>query len=106
VTPFMSRSLWSPYFPGLAEPQVESPKVREIAVLGLATEGGFSAGAVEPPDVDAPAPPNGFRLVEAERASTYVLFLYRAPAPTLVSTKDLAELRLTDIQPGILLQRP
>jgi mannosyltransferase len=106
VTPFMSRTLWSPYLPGLDEPQVESPKVREIAVLGLATEGGFSAGAVEPPDVDAPAPPNGFRLVEAERASTYVLFLYRAPAPTPVSMKDLAGLRLTDIQPGILLQRP
>jgi hypothetical protein len=62
--------------------------------------------APTPPTSPAPAPPNGFRLVEAERASTYVLFLYRAPAPTLVSTKDLAELRLTDIQPGILLQRP
>jgi mannosyltransferase len=106
VTPFMSRTLWSPYLPGLDEPRVESPKVQEIAVLGLATEGGFSAGAVEPPYVDAPAPPNEFRLVEAGRTSTYVLFLYRARAPTLVSTKDLAELRLTDIQPGILFQRP
>lgn len=106
VTPYMSRSLWSPYLPGLDEPQVEAPEVQEIAVLGLATEGGFSGGAVEPPDVEAPSPPNGFQLADDERISTYTLFLYRAPRPTPVSTTDLAEMRLTDIQPGILLQRP
>ncbi|MGH3132489.1 MAG: hypothetical protein ACRDNY_01885, partial [Gaiellaceae bacterium] len=104
VTPYMSRSLWSPYLPGLDEPRVEAPRVEEIAVLGLATEGGFSAGAVEPPDVDAPAAPDGFQLVGDERTSTYTLFLYRAPGPTPVSTSELAEMRLTDIQPGILLQ--
>ena len=106
VTPFISRSLWAPYLPGLDEPQVEAPEVQEIAVIGLATEGGFSGGAVEPPDVDAPTPPTGFELVEDEHTATYTLFLYRAPRPTRVSTTDLAELRLTGIQPGILLQHP
>jgi len=106
VTPYMSRSLWTPHLPGLEEPQVEAPEVQEIAVLGLATEGGFSGGAVEPPDVEAPAPPNGFQFTGDERTSTYTLLLYRAPRPTPVSTTDLAEMRLTDIQPGILLQRP
>ena len=106
VTPYMSRSLWSPYLPRLGEPQVEAPEVEEIAVIGLATEGGFSGGAVEPPDVAAPAPPPGFEFVDDEHASTYTLFLYRARRPTPISTTDLAELRLTDIQPGILLQGP
>ncbi len=106
VTPFMSRSLWSPYLPKLDEARVEAPAVREIAVLGLATEGGFSGGPVEPPDVEPPAPPSGFRLVDAERTSTYLLFVYRAQRPTPVSTTALAGMRLTDLQPGILLQRP
>jgi len=106
VTPYMSRSLWSPYLPGLEEPQSEASRVQEIAVLGLATEGGFSGGAVEPPDVESPAPPSGFRLVDVERTSTYLLFVYRAPIPTPVSTTALAGLRLADLQPGILLHRP
>jgi len=102
----MSRSLWSPYLPGLEEPQSEASRVQEIAVLGLATEGGFSGGAVEPPDVDPPPPPRGFRLAADERTFTYTLFLYRALTPTPVSTTDLVDLRLTGIQPGILLQHP
>jgi hypothetical protein len=106
VTPFMSRALWSPYFPGLAEPDVEASEVQEIAVLGLATEGGFSGGAVEPPDVEPPVPPSGFELAVDERTSTYALFLYRARTPTPISISDLVDLRLTDIQPGILLQHP
>ncbi|MDQ3378749.1 MAG: glycosyltransferase family 39 protein [Actinomycetota bacterium] len=106
VTPYMSRSLWSPYLPELTEPQVEAPTVQEIVVLGLATEGGFSGGAVEPPDREAPAPPSGFQLAADERTSTYTLFLYRAPTPTPVSAADLVDMRLTDIQPGILLQHP
>lgn len=106
VTPFMSRALWSPYFPGLADPDVAAPRVQEIAVLGLATEGGFSGGAVKPPDVEPPVPPSGFELADDERTSTYTLFLYRATTPMPISTSDLVDLRLTDIQPGILLQHP
>jgi len=106
VTPYMSRSLWRLYLPELTEPEVEASTVQEIAVLGLATEGGFSGGAVEPPDREAPAPPSGFQLAADERTSTYTLFLYRAPTPTPVSVADLVDMRLTDIQPGILLQHP
>jgi hypothetical protein len=104
VTPYMSRSLWSPYLPGLDEPSGETVTVREIAVVGLATEGGLSGGAVEPPDVPPPAPPPGFTLSSVERAPTLVLVRYRAPEPTAISAATLAELRLVDQQPGILLQ--
>jgi hypothetical protein len=107
VTPYLSRSLWSPYVPGLEEPAGPEATVGEIAVLGLATEGGFSGGAVEPPDVAAPAPPRGFALVATERTPTYTLFRYRArQRATVVSTDELARLRLVDQQPGILLQQP
>jgi hypothetical protein len=41
VTPFMSRALWHPYLPGLDEPEGDSAVVKEIAVVGLATEGGY-----------------------------------------------------------------
>jgi mannosyltransferase len=106
VTPYMSRSLWSPYLGGLDEPTGATVTVNEIAVLGLATEGGFSAGAVRPPDVEPPPPPAGFALVDAERTPTVTLFRYRASRPTTVSTSALGALRLVDQQPGLLLQRP
>jgi hypothetical protein len=100
----MSRSLWSPYLPGLEEPSGDTVTVQEIAVVGLATEGGLSGGAVEPPDVPPPAPPAGFKLSSVERTPTLVLVRYRAPAPTAVTGATLAALRLADQQPGILLQ--
>ena len=106
VTPYTSRHLWEPYLPDLAEPAGETLSVREIAVVGLATEGGFSGGAVRPPDGSPPSRIPGFELVEAERTPTLSLFRYRAERPTKVSTEELAALRLTDIQPGLLLQRP
>lgn len=106
VTPYMSRALWSPYLPELEEPQGDAVTVREIAVVGLATEGGFSAGRVRPPDVAAPPPPPGFTLASTEWAPTFTLFRYRAPRPSVVSTSALAALRLVDQQPGLLLQPP
>jgi hypothetical protein len=78
--------------------------VQEVAVVGLATEGGLSGGAVEPPDVTPRAPPAGFTLFSVERTPTLVLVWYRAPAPTAVTEATLAALRLADQQPGILLQ--
>jgi hypothetical protein len=105
VTPYLSRHLWSPYLPGLEEPVGATATVAEIAVLGLATEGGFSGGAVEPPEVAPPVPPPGFALAASERRPTYTLFRYRAREPRAVSTDELARLRLVDQQPGILLQR-
>jgi len=106
VTPSMSRSLWRPYLPGLDEPHGTSAVVREIAVLGLATEGGYSAGHLEPPDVGTPKPVPGFRVAAVERRPTFTLVSYVAERLTPVSIETLAGLALTDEQPGILLQGP
>jgi len=106
VTPYLSRSLWRPYLPGLNEPAGSTVRVGEIAVVGLATEGGFSGGRVRPPDVGPPPAPPGFALIASERTPTFTLYRYRAGAPTDVSTDTLAGMRLADQQPGILLQRP
>ncbi|HEY1317216.1 MAG TPA: glycosyltransferase family 39 protein, partial [Gaiella sp.] len=43
VTPFMSRTLWRPYLGDLREPAPDGATVEEIAAVGLATEGGYSA---------------------------------------------------------------
>ena len=105
VTPFMSRMLWSPYLPGLQEPNRETTRVQEIVVLGLATEGGFSPGRVRPPDGPAPAPPSGFMLAAFERHPTYTLARYRSRTPRAVTIGALTELRLSaGQQPGVLLQ--
>jgi 4-amino-4-deoxy-L-arabinose transferase-like glycosyltransferase len=106
VTPSMSRSLWHPYLPGLDEPHGTRAVVREIAVIGLATEGGYSAGHLEPPDVGTPKPVPGFRIASVERRSTFTLVRYVAERPTSVAIDALSGLALTDEQPGILLQRP
>jgi mannosyltransferase len=106
VTPSMSRSLWRPYLPGLDEPHGTSAVVREIAVIGLATEGGFSAGHLEPPDVGTPKHVPGFRVASVERRPTFTLVRYVAERPNPVSIETLAGLALTDEQPGVLLQNP
>jgi hypothetical protein len=105
VTPFMSTALWSPYLRDVTESQGDAT-VREIVVLGLATEGGFSAEVVRPPTGEPPPAPAGFRIVEVDRQPTYVLVRYRAPRPLSVSTDSLAGLRLSAIQPGVLVQQP
>ena len=104
VTPFMSRTLWHPYLPGLREPGPNGVTVQEIAAIGLATEGGYSAGAVAPPSVGAPRPVPGFRVVGVERRPTFTLVRYRADRPTFVPTRTLSGLALADEQPGVLLQ--
>jgi len=106
VTPFMSRQLWAPYLPGLEEPAGDAVLVREIAAIGLATEEGFNlTGPVEPPPPHA-APPPGFRVERIEETPTYTLVLYGSPVPQRVSLADLDRLRLSEQQPGILLQSP
>lgn len=105
VTPFMSRTLWSPYLPGLGEPRGEETVVQEIVVLGLATEGGFSSGPVHPPTGAPPPPPEGFEMVELVRTQTLALARYRAPSPTSVPNAALAALTFTSVQPGVLVQR-
>jgi hypothetical protein len=107
VTPFMSRTLWNPYLPALREPEAATARVQEIVVVGLATEGGFSAGAVRPPEGPARPAPTGFRLVRFERRSTYTLARYRARTARAVAIDALTGLRLsTAEQPGVLLQAP
>ncbi len=80
--------------------------VEEIAALGLATEGGYSAGAVAPPRASTPPALTGFRIVAIERRPTYTLVLYRAERPTFVPLSRLTGLALADEQPGVLLQKP
>jgi hypothetical protein len=104
VTPYMSRTLWRPYLPDLREPAQDGATVAEIAAVGLATEGGYSAGHVEPPGVATPRAVKGFRVVDVERKPTYTLVIYRADRPTFVPMSTLTGLALTDAQPGVLLQ--
>jgi mannosyltransferase len=104
VTPFMSRTLWRPYLPDLREPSGDEAEVEEITVVGLATEGGYSAGPVEPPSTEPPVAPEGFSVVAVEREPTFTLVLYRADRPVPVSVSALSALALADEQPGVLLQ--
>jgi hypothetical protein len=104
VTPFMSRSLWRPYLRGLDEPGPGGAVVQEVASVGLATEGGYSAGGITPPAVGSPRPLEGFRVVAVDRKPTYTLVLYRADRPRRVSLDALSALALADEQPGILVQ--
>lgn len=106
VTPYMSRALWRPYLPDLREPARKGAVVDEIAAIGLATEGGYSAGAVAPPRVTAPSAVPGFRIVAVERKATFTLVLYRAERPTFVPLSRLTGLALVDEQPGVLVQGP
>ena len=106
VTPYMSRSLWRPYLEGLDEPNGDSAVVSEVVVVGLATEGGYSAGHLEPPEVDTPKPIPGFRIATVERRPTFTLVRYEAEKPSRVAVETLAGLALRDEQPGIMLQRP
>jgi len=104
VTPSMSRTLWRPYLPDLREPGADGVRVEEIAAVGLATEGRFSAGHVEPPAVRLPKPVKGFRVVAVERTPTYALVLYRAPRPTFVPLATLTGLALAGGESRVLLQ--
>ena len=105
VTPNIERRFWKPYLSGLREPAGASVRVREIVVLGLATEGGFSTGAVHPPEATPRKPPRDFRVIATERKATFALVRYRAASgPAPVPTATLAELRLSSLQPGVFLQ--
>jgi hypothetical protein len=100
----MSRTLWRPYLPGLREVSGDGATVDEITAVGLATEGGYSAGALTPPSVGSPRAVSGFRVVAVEREPTFTLVRYRADRPRFVPTSTLTALALTDEQPGLLVQ--
>ena len=58
-----------------------TPRCAEIVVVGLATEGGYSAGGLEPPDAwTRRQPVPGFRVAAVERKPTFTLVRYRRGA--------------------------
>ena len=104
VTPTIDSLLWRPYLPGLSEPAVPSLRVREIDVVGLGTQGGFSTSAVHPPDTPPRTAPPGFRLTSTKHTPTLALVRYRASAPRRVATATLEALRLSPIPGPVFLQ--
>jgi mannosyltransferase len=105
VTPPIPGVLLRPYVRGLRLPSRAHARLREIDVLGLATEGGFSTGRVRPPAPKLRAPPPGFRLVQIERHPTFTLLRYRAPHPERVDVFLLGRLGLSRRVPaGVLLE--
>ncbi len=102
LTPPMTPGLWRPYLAGLQELD-EPTAVQEIVVVALATEGGFTSGAVVPPRPTQTDPPPGFRVAEVDRRPTFTIVRYTAPVPTRVSPAVLELLRLTDAPGRVLL---
>jgi 4-amino-4-deoxy-L-arabinose transferase-like glycosyltransferase len=105
VIPAINARLWRIYLPGLQELQSDEAAVREIDAVGVATQGGFSTGAVKPPPPRVETPPAGFRHAGIRRTATYTIVRYRASRTIRVSRDDLLRFGLTDIPSGILLQR-
>jgi hypothetical protein len=104
VTPTIDPVLWRPYLPGLQEPAEQTIRAREVDVLGLATQGGFSFGAVHPPKGPPRAAPPGFRLVSTTRTPTLVLVRYRSPSARRVARTQLAALGLSAEPAAVFLQ--
>jgi hypothetical protein len=106
ATPTIDAELLEPYVHGAASPSGVSVRVSEIDVIALASQGGFSAGAVKPPSTPPRTAPPGFRVVETRRTPTFVLVRYRAPASRIVAVSALASLGLATIPAAVVLQRP
>jgi mannosyltransferase len=108
VTPDIDAALWRIYLPGVQELHDRPARVREIVVAGLATQGGFSAGALKPPSATPRPSPPGFELVGARLTSTFALIRYRAAAvrPVTLSVEKLAGLALVPGASALLVQRP
>jgi len=106
VTPDIDAALWRIYLPGVRELDNQQARVREIVVAGLATQGGFSAGAVKPPPATPRSAPPGFELVSARLTSTFALIRYRTAGapPVLVSVRRLGGLALAPGASALLLQ--
>jgi mannosyltransferase len=107
VTPDIDAALWRIYLPKVRELLDRPVRVREIIVAGLATQGGFSAGALKPPAATPDPPPPGFALVDARLTPTFALIRYRATGadPRPVTVK-LGELALVPGASALLLQLP
>ena len=108
VTPDIDAALWRIYLPEVQELDDRPARVQEIVVAGLATQGGFSTGAVKPPPATPRAPPPGFELVSARHTPTFSLIRYRAAGaqPVSVSVSELGGLALVRGASALLVQRP
>jgi len=108
VTPDIDAALWRIYLPDVQELDNQPARVREIVVAGLATQGGFSAGAVKPPPATPRTPPPGFELVGARVTPTFALIRYRVVGaqPRAVSRGRLGGLALVPVASALLLQPP
>ena len=108
VTPDIDAALWRIYLPEVQELDDRPAHVQEIVVAGLATQGGFSTGAVKPPPATPRAPPSGFELVSARHTTTFSLIRYRAAGaqPVSVSVSELGGLALVPGASALLVQRP
>jgi glycosyltransferase involved in cell wall biosynthesis len=106
ASPTIDATLLGPYLHGIEAPKGATVRVDEVDVIALASQGGFSSGAVKPPTTPPrPAPP-GFHLAVERRTPTFVLVRYRAPKPITVAQARLAALGLATVPPAVLLQRP
>jgi mannosyltransferase len=108
VTPDIDAALWRIYVPEVQELDDRPALVRQIVVAGLATQGGFSAGAVKPPPATPRAPPPGFELVSARHTPTFSLIRYRAAGAqsVSVSVSELGGLALVPGASALFVQRP
>jgi mannosyltransferase len=108
VSPDIDATLWSIYVPGLSDAPDGRVDVREIVVAGLATQGGFSTGAVKPPTTAPGKPPAGFVLAGVRHTSTFVLVRYRSArsGPIAIPRAILALLALVPGDAAVLLQQP
>jgi hypothetical protein len=94
VTPAVLPGALRVYFPGARTPSPRGEAVGEVVVVGLATQGQFTAAAPRPPRPPSPLPPAGFRLAERREAATFTLLRYRAARPRTLAAADLARLAL------------
>jgi mannosyltransferase len=94
VTPAVLPGAVRVYFAGARMPPAQGEAVGEVVVVGLATQGQFTAGAPRPPRPPSPRPPAGFRLTERREAATFTLLRYRAARPRTLAAADLARLAL------------
>jgi len=94
VTPAALPGAVRVYFPGAHAPPAGGEAVDEVVVVGLATQGQFSASAPRPPRPASPPPPAGFRLAERRETATFTLLRYRAARPRRVRPAEMAPLAL------------
>ena len=104
VSPTVRTDLIQPYLPGVEA--IDGPvRVQSIVVVALATEGGLSAGAIEPAAPSVADLPPGFELAGTRKTSTYSLALFTSDRPRVVTPTELQQLVFTDEPSRLFVQR-